>query len=96
MDDISVEEKIIRATIDCIEEFGIVGATTRRIAKSAEVNIAAINYYFRSKDRLIEIGLHQTMENSFGDWQRDITDRERDLDARLRKALVELFRFVID
>ena len=65
----SVEQKIISATIDCIEKYGISGATNRQIAQVAGVNIAAINYYFRSKDALIQRCMEITMKNAF-----DLTD----------------------
>jgi AcrR family transcriptional regulator len=61
----NVEEKIIFATIDCIEKFGISGATNRQIAQMAGVNIAAINYYFRSKDVLIHRCMEITLKNAF-------------------------------
>ncbi len=62
-----VEEKIITATVECIEKYGIKGTTIRQIAEQAGVNIAAINYYFRSKDALIERCMRQTLHNAF-DW----------------------------
>lgn len=61
----SVEEKIIETTIECIEKYGISGATNRRIAEEAKVNIAAINYYFRSKDVLIQKVMEITLNNAF-------------------------------
>jgi len=61
------EQKIIQATIQCIEEFGLENATNRRIAALAEVNIAAINYYFRSKKNLIDQVMDITLDNAF-DW----------------------------
>ena len=61
----SVEEKIILAAIDCIEKYGISGATNRQIARMAGVNIAAINYYFRSKDVLIKRCMEITLKNAF-------------------------------
>jgi AcrR family transcriptional regulator len=61
----SVEEKIILATIECIEKYGMSGATNRRIAQVAGVNIAAINYYFRSKDVLIQRVMDITLKNAF-------------------------------
>lgn len=64
----SVEFKIIGAAVDCIEEFGLEGATNRRIAEKAGVNLAAINYYFRSKDKLIEKVMETTLHNAF-DWE---------------------------
>jgi AcrR family transcriptional regulator len=59
------ENRIIQATIDCIEMYGISGATNRRIAEVAGVNIAAINYYFRSKDALIQRCMEMTLKNAF-------------------------------
>jgi AcrR family transcriptional regulator len=61
----SVEQKIILTTIDCIEKYGISGATNRRIAEVAGVNIAAINYYFRSKEILIQRVMEITLKNAF-------------------------------
>lgn len=64
----NVEEKIITATVECIEKYGIKGTTIRQIAETAGVNIAAINYYFRSKDILIDRCMQQTLKNAF-DWE---------------------------
>ena len=63
----TVEIKIIDAAIACIEEFGLSGATNRRISEKAGVNLAAINYYFRSKENLIDKVMETTLNNAF-DW----------------------------
>ena len=63
----SVEAKIVQAAIDCIEQYGIQGATNRRIAARAGVNSAAINYYFRTKEALIQRCMQATLENAFGE-----------------------------
>ncbi len=62
------EDKIIQATIECIEKYGLQGATNRRIAAQAGVNIASINYYFRSKEALITRVMKTTLDNAF-DWE---------------------------
>jgi TetR/AcrR family transcriptional regulator, regulator of cefoperazone and chloramphenicol sensitivity len=62
---IGAEGKIITGTIECIEKYGISGATNRRIAEVAGVNIAAINYYFRSKEILIQRVMEITLKNAF-------------------------------
>jgi AcrR family transcriptional regulator len=62
---LSTEEKIITAAIECIERYGMQGATNRKIAEAAGVNNAAINYYFRSKDALIRRCMEVTLENAF-------------------------------
>jgi AcrR family transcriptional regulator len=64
-DDTSMRKKIIAAAVECIEKFGLNGLTVRRIAKEAKVNIAAINYYFGSKDRLIDELIKQTLYTGF-------------------------------
>ena len=61
----TTEEKIISAAIVCIEKYGLQGATNRKIAQEAGVNNAAINYYFRSKDILIQRCLEITLHNAF-------------------------------
>jgi len=64
----SIEVKIIEAAIECVEEFGLKGATNRRIAEKAGVNLAAINYYFRSKENLMDKVMETTLHNAF-DWE---------------------------
>ncbi len=64
----TIELKIIDAAIACIEEFGLQGATNRRIAEKAGVNLAAINYYFRTKENLIDRVMETTLNNAF-DWK---------------------------
>ena len=56
---------ILLATIDCISEDGIAGTTVRSITAKAGVNTAAINYYFGSRERLIEAALQETLKNAF-------------------------------
>ncbi len=63
----SVREKIILATIECIEKYGFPALTTRVIAKEAKVNSAAINYYFGTKEKLVDQALQQAMQNALGD-----------------------------
>ncbi len=45
-------ERIIKTTLNIIGERGDVNPTVRDIARKAQVNLASINYYFRSKRKL--------------------------------------------
>ncbi|MCX7771930.1 MAG: TetR/AcrR family transcriptional regulator [Clostridia bacterium] len=63
--ELSAEQKILIAAINCIEKYGPEGATIRRIADEAGVNSAAISYYYRSKDKLIERAMEQSLANGF-------------------------------
>lgn len=55
-------QTILRATTTCLEQYGIDATTVRRIAATAGVNLAAINYYFGSKNRLVEAALAKATE----------------------------------
>ena len=49
------EEKIINAARELFYEKGLTGVTVRDIANKAEVNLALLHYYFRTKDKIFEI-----------------------------------------
>jgi AcrR family transcriptional regulator len=46
------QERLLNAAGKVFAEKGFEGATVRQICQQAEVNIAAVNYYFRDKERL--------------------------------------------
>jgi AcrR family transcriptional regulator len=47
-------ERIVHAAMACLERDGIDGLTVRSIAREAGANVAAVNYYFGSKDALLD------------------------------------------
>lgn len=49
------ERKIIDAARELFYEKGFTGITVRDIANKAEVNLALLHYYFRTKDKIFEI-----------------------------------------
>ncbi|HBF37814.1 MAG TPA: hypothetical protein DDW50_10875 [Firmicutes bacterium] len=63
MENDSTRQKIIDATIQCIGTYGIQAVTNRLIAKSANVNCAAINYHFGSKENLINEAMKCSLDN---------------------------------
>jgi AcrR family transcriptional regulator len=48
----TTQERLLEAAGQVFADRGFEGATVREICQRAEVNIAAINYYFRDKERL--------------------------------------------
>ncbi|MBN2551174.1 MAG: TetR/AcrR family transcriptional regulator [Spirochaetales bacterium] len=82
-EDASVQGKIIDATVECIEREGIQAVTIRKIAKLAGVNSAAINYYFRSKEKLVDEVKRRTVEHVFEDWREILNDESRSVRERL-------------
>ena len=55
-------EKILQATWELIKEEGIESVTIRHIASRAGTNIASVNYYFGSKEQLINEVVKQRMD----------------------------------
>lgn len=53
----STRQRILAAAIELIGREGMQKVTMRRIASLAKVNVAAMNYHFRSKDALIQEAL---------------------------------------
>jgi AcrR family transcriptional regulator len=75
MDKIPPRQLILEAVVTCIEKYGIDKLTTRKIAEAAGTNIASINYYFRSKEALVNEALSMTINHMLEDVRAAITDR---------------------
>lgn len=86
-DDTSAEERILLATVACIERQGLENLTIRTIAKEAGVNSAAINYYFRSKEKLLEIAMATTLDHLFEDLEEIAADNALSPSQRLAEIL---------
>jgi TetR/AcrR family transcriptional regulator, regulator of cefoperazone and chloramphenicol sensitivity len=87
----STQEAILLATIDCINESGIEHLTTRMIAEKAGANIAAINYYFRTKEVLVNQALEITIKHMLEDVNETINDK----DMEFREILKDVIYYMI-
>lgn len=59
---ITTEEKITNAARKLFTQKGFEATKTRDIANEAGINLALLNYYFRSKEKLFEIIMKENME----------------------------------
>jgi AcrR family transcriptional regulator len=84
-------EKIVIATIECIEEQGLQTLTIRSIASKAGVNSAAINYYFGTKEKLVEEALDRTLGEFKKIPEETLQIDALDPQARLRAFFNALF-----
>lgn len=86
----SKKELILDATIKLISKKNSFDVTIREIAKEAKVNVAAINYYFKSKNELFAEMQNMFLEN-FADAFTPLDDEnlsnEEKLDLWLKKAI---------
>ncbi len=60
--DINTEEKIKNAARLVFHKKGFSATRTRDIAEEAGINLALLNYYFRSKEKLFDIIMLETMQ----------------------------------
>ena len=64
--DLSTEEKIKEAARKVFTQKGYAATRTRDIAEEAGINLALLNYYFRSKEKLFEIVIMEKMQILLG------------------------------
>jgi AcrR family transcriptional regulator len=63
--DINTEAKIKNAARVVFHKKGFAATRTRDIAEEAGINLALLNYYFRSKEKLFDIIMMETMQGFF-------------------------------
>jgi AcrR family transcriptional regulator len=90
MDKIPPRQLILEAVVTCIEKYGIDKLTTRRIAEAAGTNIASINYYFRTKEALVNEALSMTINHMLEDVSAAVADRQRSFLEALEDVLFYL------
>ncbi len=78
------EEKIIAAAKDLFKIKGFEGTKTREIADKAGVNLAMLNYYFRSKVKLFELIMFGTMSSFINDMFVTFQDDKTSLEDKLK------------
>jgi AcrR family transcriptional regulator len=64
-DSLSTEEKFKEAARIVFTKKGYAGTKTRDIAEEAGLNLALLNYYFRSKEKLFEIIMMEKVQQLF-------------------------------
>ncbi|NUP13589.1 MAG: TetR family transcriptional regulator [Polyangiaceae bacterium] len=85
-------QKLVAVTLELVESQGLGGVTVRAIAEAAGVNIAAISYYFGSKDALVEAALDAALAHAVGD--ADVILAK--LDDAPAETLKELFGYLFE
>src|SRR5690349_3847603 len=81
-DEADTRERILAAANKLFAERGFDGATLRDITDAAHANLAAVNYYFRSKDELIRSTLESAIRPIVGMRLAALEKCERDHPGR--------------
>jgi AcrR family transcriptional regulator len=81
--DLSTEEKIKEAARKVFTRKGYSATRTRDIAEEAGLNLALLNYYFRSKEKLFGIVMVEKMQKFFGFLLPIINNPSTSLESKL-------------
>ncbi|MCR8559072.1 TetR/AcrR family transcriptional regulator [Mucilaginibacter sp. BJC16-A38] len=81
--EVSTEEKIKDAARKIFTKKGFLATTIRDIATEADINIASINYYFRSKEKLFEFIMDETIDKLFNKIEPVLNNETMAIDEKI-------------
>jgi AcrR family transcriptional regulator len=93
--DVSTEEKIKEAAKAVFYKKGFAATRTRDIAEEAGLNLALLNYYFRSKAKLFEIIMSETFMGFVGSLKLIFDDEETSLEQKAAIIAERYIDFII-
>lgn len=92
--EISTEDKILLAASKVFTEKGFAGARTRDIADEAGINLALLNYYFRSKEKLFDQVMKVKIVLLFGKIIPIITNEKTTIEEKIDLASEKYFEIL--
>src|SRR6478735_5430914 len=84
--DANAEMKIKTAARIVFHKKGYAATRTRDIAKEANMNLALLNYYFKSKEKLFELVMLETLVAFFQTMGMVFNDESTTLEEKLHKV----------
>jgi AcrR family transcriptional regulator len=81
--DLSTEEKIKAAALKLFTKKGYAATRTRDISEEAGINLALLNYYYRSKEKLFELVMTEILQNFFRGITQIFNDEQTSLDEKI-------------
>lgn len=82
--DLSTEEKIKKAALTLFTRKGYAATRTRDISAEAGINLALLNYYFRSKEKLFDLVMMEILFNFFNGIGEIFNDETTSLDEKIQ------------
>jgi AcrR family transcriptional regulator len=83
----NTEEKILAAARKIFLTKGYAATRTRDIATEAGINLALLNYYFRSKEKLFQLVMQEKVQTMFKNIVPVVMDEETSLDEKIQKLV---------
>ncbi|MBF8456749.1 TetR/AcrR family transcriptional regulator [Kaistella sp. G5-32] len=90
-EELSTEDKILLAASKVFTEKGFSGTRTREIAEEAGINLALLNYYFRTKEKLFEQVMKVKIVLLFGQIIPIVTNEKTTLEEKIDLASEKYF-----
>ena len=90
-----VRDSILDRSIYLMGKCGTTDVSIRAIAKEAGVNVAAVNYYFSSKEQMLE-QLAERFRAGFDEVMRILEDKSQRPEERLRRWAAEVMRYLVE
>lgn len=91
----STKEQLINATIQLLSSHRDVSSiTAREIVAKANVNLAMINYYFKSKEELINISIKKFLKRHMDEYKATHDTKNLAPKQQLREILIAFFDFI--
>ena len=84
----STEDKIKNAARIVFHKKGYAATRTRDIAEEAGINLALLNYYFRSKEKLFDIVMFETLQHFFKSIAEVFNNEKTALDNKIETLVI--------
>ena len=94
--DTSTEDRIKAAARKVFHQKGYAGTRTRDIAEEAGINHAMLNYYFRSKEKLFEIVMMETMAYFFQGVGTILNDESTSLEEKIERVVANYIDLLLE
>ncbi|MCK9290130.1 MAG: TetR family transcriptional regulator [Bacteroidales bacterium] len=94
--DVTTEEKIKEAARTIFHRKGYAATRTRDIAEEANINLALLNYYFRSKKKLFDIIMLETVSEFFQSMIPVLNDENSSLDQKVKLITSNYIGFITE
>lgn len=93
--DATTEEKIKSAAKAVFYKKGFAATRTRDIAEEAGINLALLNYYFRSKQKLFELIILEALSNFFKSIQIVFNDENTSLEHKVESIVLNYINLIL-
>lgn len=93
-EDQNTEQKIKEAARELFHQKGFEGTKTRDIAEAAGINVALMNYYFRSKKKLFDLIMFETVETFLHSILDIIREEDGSMDQIMRKLVAHYIQML--